>query len=333
MVHAMRIHGPGGPAVMVWEEIALDPPGPREARIRQTAIGLNFVDTYLRAGHGAFGDTSEPDPLEYPAILGFEGVGIVEAVGVDVHNVAVDDRVAYARVPMGAYAEARTMPADVLIKLPDSIEDRQAAAMMLKGMTAEYLLRRCHPVQPGQTILFHAAAGGCGLIACQWAQALGATVIGTVGSDEKARLARDHGCDHVIIYSRESVVDRVREITRGDGVPVVYDGVGAATFDQSLNCLAPRGMLVLFGQPSGPVGPLSLNALTDHGSLFLTRPGLMDYIAKREEMVAGANALFNVVARGDVRIDVRQTYALRDAATAHGDLAARRTTGSTVLIP
>ncbi len=333
MTHAIRIHQTGGPEALVWEEIELGAPGPGEARVRHGAVGLNFVDTYLRAGHGAFGDTDQPDPLDYPAILGFEGAGVVEAVGAGVAEVAEGDRVAYAAPPMGAYAEARNMPAEVLVKLPEGIDGQQAAAMMLKGMTVEYLLRRCYQVRPGQTILFHAAAGGCGLIACQWAKQLGATVIGTVGTDDKAEIARAHGCDHPIVYSRENVVERVREITGGAGVPVVYDGVGAATFDFSLDCLAPRGTLVLFGQPSGPVAPLALGALTERGSLYLTRPTLMTYIEARAEMVASANALFEVVVSGAVRIEVRQSYPLSDAAQAHRDLEARKTTGSTVLVP
>lgn len=333
MVKAVRLHGPGGPEALVWEDVALGDPGPGEARVRHTAIGLNFVDTYLRAGHGAFGDTDQPDPLEYPCVLGFEGAGVVEAVGDGAGDVKVGQRVAYAAPPMGAYAEERIMPADVLVPLPDGIDDQTGAAMMLKGMTVEYLLRRCFEVKPGHTILVHAAAGGCGLIACQWASHLGATVIGTVGSDEKAELARAHGCDYPIDYGREDVAARVREITGGAGVAVVYDGVGAATFQASLDSLAPRGLLVLFGQPSGPVPPLALGALTERGSLYLTRPTLMTYIEKRDEMLAGARALFDVVAQGAVKIAARQTYPLKDAAQAHRDLEARQTMGSTVLLP
>jgi NADPH2:quinone reductase len=333
MVKAIRVHGPGGPEVMVWEEVAVGAPGPGEARVRHTAIGLNFVDTYLRAGTGAYGDTDKPYPLDYPDILGFEAAGVVEALGAGVSELKPGDRVAYAAPPMGAYAEARLMPADVLVPLPASIDDATAAAMMLKGLTAEYLLRRCHAVQTGDTILVHAAAGGCGLLLCQWAKHLGATVIGTVGTDEKAALAAAHGCDHPIVYTREDFVARVREITGGAGLSVVYDGVGQATFMGSLDCLAPRGLAVLFGQPSGPVAPLPLGALTERGSLYVTRPTLMTYIARRDELLAGARALFQVSEAGAVRIEVNQRYALENAAQAHRDLEARKTTGSSILLP
>jgi NADPH2:quinone reductase len=301
--------------------------------VRHGAIGLNYVDTYLRAGTGAYGDTDKPYPLDYPAILGFEAAGTVEAVGGSVRDLRPGDRVAYAAPPMGAYCEARVLPADVLVRLPAAIDERVAAAAMLKGLTAEYLLRRCHPVRRGETILIHAAAGGCGLIMCQWAKHLGATVIGTVSSNEKAALACAHGCDHAIDYVRDDFVARVRDLTGGAGVSVVYDGVGRATFMRSLDCLAPRGTMILFGQPSGPVDPVPLNALTDRGSLFLTRPTLMTYIAKRDELLAAAEALFDVIRRKIVRIEIGQSFALKDTAEAHRALEARRTVGSSLLIP
>lgn len=333
MVKAIRLHEAGGPEVLRYESIEVKAPGPGEALIRHGAIGLNFVDTYLRAGHGAYGDTDKPYPLDYPAILGFEAAGVVEAVGPGVAAVAAGDRVAYSAAPMGAYAEKRVIGADVLVKLPAAISDQTAAAAILKGLTAEYLLRRCFKVERGQTILIHAAAGGCGLLMSQWASHMGATVIGTVSSPEKAALAKRHGCAHVIDYGREDFVARVRELTNGAGVPVVYDGVGRATFMRSLDCLAPRGTMVLFGQPSGPVDPVPLNALTDRGSLFLTRPGLLDYIAKRAELVAAADALFGLIGRGVLRVEIGQTFPLKDAAEAHRALESRRTHGSTLLIP
>jgi NADPH2:quinone reductase len=333
MVMAIRLHKPGGPEVLRYEAIEVGEPGPGEARIRHAAIGLNYVDTYLREGTGAYGDTDKPYPLDYPAILGFEAAGTVEAVGAGVSAVVPGDRVAYAAPPMGAYAEARLMPADALVKLPDGIGFETAAAAMLKGLTAEYLLRRCCPVKRGDVVLIHAAAGGCGLIMTQWARHLGATVIGTVSSPEKAALATAHGCYHAIDYSREDFPARVRALTGGAGVAAVYDGVGRATFTGSLDCLAPRGYMVLFGQPSGPVEPVHLNTLTDRGSLFLTRPTLMTYIAKRDELVAAAAALFEVLRAGHIRIDVRHRFALEDAAGAHRALQGRRTTGSSVLIP
>ena len=325
MSKAIRIERTGGPEVLQWVDVPVGHPGPGEALVRHTAVGLNFIDVYHRRG-------VYPLP-SLPAVLGLEAAGRVEAVGPGVAGVAVGDRVAYAGGPTGAYSEARVVPADRLVKLPDGIDDRRAAAMMLKGMTAEYLLRRTFPVTPGQTILFHAAAGGVGLIACQWARTLGATVIGTVGSKDKAELANTHGCDHVIVTSEEDFVARVREITGGEGVSVVYDSVGKDTFMRSLDCLRPRGLMVSFGQASGMVPPLDISILSAKGSLFLTRPTLMTYTASREDLVASATALFDVVSRGVVRIEVRQTYPLRDAARAHADLEARKTTGSTVLIP
>jgi NADPH2:quinone reductase len=325
MTRAIRIYETGGPEVLRWEEVEVGRPGPGEARIRQTAIGLNFIDTYHRSG-------LYPLP-SFPATLGMEGAGVVEEVGPEVREVRVGDRLAYAATPLGAYAEVRLMPAHRLVVLPDDISDVQAAGMMLKGMTAQYLLRSTYQVRPGDTILVHAAAGGVGLILCQWAKHLGATVIGTVGTEEKATLARAHGCDHPVVYTREDFVERVRELTGGAGVPVVYDSVGKDTFLRSLDCLAPRGLLVSYGQSSGPVPPFNVGVLSSKGSLFLTRPTLMTYTAKREDLLASAAELFAVVRAGAVKIEIKQTYALKDAAIAHRDLEARKTTGSTVLIP
>ena len=324
MTKAIRIHRPGGPEQMVWEEVAVGDPGPGEARVRHTAVGLNFIDVYHRSG-------LYPLPA-LPTTIGMEAAGVVEAVGDGVDDLAAGDRIAYAGPP-GAYSEARLMPAKRLVKLPDGVDDRQAAAMMLKGMTAEYLLHRTYPVKAGETILFHAAAGGVGTIACQWAKHLGATVIGTVGTREKAEIAAAHGCDHPIVTSETDFVARVKEITGGAGVPVVYDSVGKDTFDRSLDCLSPFGLLALFGQSSGPVPPFDLGQLAGKGSLYVTRPTLLTYAASREDLLATAAALFEVVRSGAVRIEVNQTYALADAAQAHRDLEARKTTGSTVLLP
>lgn len=324
MVHAMRIHETGGPEVLRWEEIALADPGPGQVRVRHTAVGLNYIDTYHRSG--AY-------PLPLPAILGTEGAGVVEAVGPEVTGLAPGDRVAYAPGPIGAYCEARLLPAERLVPLPSWIDDRQAAAMMLQGMTAQALLRQVHRVQPGDTILVQAAAGGVGLLLCQWAKHLGATVIGTVGTDEKAELARAHGCDHPIVYTQENFVARVKELTDGQGVPVVYDGVGRTTFMDGLDCLKPRGLMALFGAASGPVPPLDLQLLAAKGSLYVTRPTIFTYTAKREDLMACAADLFEVVHAGGVTIRVNQTFALKDAAAAHRALEARATTGSTVLIP
>ncbi len=323
MPNAIRIHELGGPEVLSWEEITVGDPGPGEVRLRQTAVGLNFIDVYFRTG------LYKAPAL--PFIPGLEGAGVVEAVGAGVDTLAVGDRVAYATQPLGAYAEARVMAADRLVKVPDSVDDNTAAAMMLQGMTAQYLLRQTYPVQAGQTILFHAVAGGVGLIACQWAKHLGATVIGTVGSEAKAELARAHGCDHTINYKSEDFVARVREITEGRGVPVVYDSVGRDTFMKSLECLSPRGMLVSFGQSSGAVAPLDPGILSARGSLYLTRPTLFTYTAKPEDLQATARELFEVVGAGHVKIEVNQHFPLRDAAEAHRALEARRTTGSSVL--
>ncbi|MEW6682273.1 MAG: quinone oxidoreductase [Nitrospirota bacterium] len=325
MMHAVVVAHTGGPEVLVWREVPVPEPGPGEVRVRHSAVGLNFIDVYHRRG-------LYPLP-SFPTVLGVEAAGRVEAVGAEVSEPAVGDRVVYAGGPTGAYSEARVLPAERLIKLPDAIDDQRAAAMMLKGMTAEYLLRRTFRVEPGQTVLIHAAAGGVGVIACQWAKALGATVIGTVGTEEKAKLAAEHGCDHPIVTSREDFVERVKTITRGRGVPVVYDSVGKDTLMRSLDCLAPRGMMVSFGQASGMVPPLDITVLSAKGSLYLTRPTLFHYTATRAELQTSAAALFDAVLKGAVRITVGQTYPLRDAARAHADLEARRTVGSTVLIP
>lgn len=325
MSHAILIHETGGPEVLRWESVAVPGVGPGQARIRHAAVGLNFIDTYHRTG-------LYPLP-GLPSGLGMEAAGVIEAVGEGVEDLKPGDRVAYASGPVGAYAEVRLMPADRVVRLPDAISDQTAAGMMLKGMTAEYLLRRTYAVQAGDTILLHAAAGGVGQIASQWAKHLGATVIATVGTDEKADLARANGCDHVIVYTRENFVERVREITNGRGVPVVYDSVGKATFEGSLDCLRPRGMMVSFGNASGPTGPFDPLVLSAKGSLYLTRPTLMSYTATPDDLQASAAALFDVVAAGHVKIDIGQTYALKDAAQAHRDLEARRTTGSTILLP
>ena len=324
MTNAIRIHEHGGPEVMKWEAIDVGNPGERELRVRHTAVGLNYIDTYHRTGLYKI-------PL--PSVIGREGAGVVEAVGAGVTDFNVGDRVAYASAPIGSYAEARLIAADRVVKIPDGVSDQQAASMMLKGMTAQYLLRRSHIVKPGDTILFHAAAGGVGLILCQWAKHLGATVIGTVGSEEKGVLAKANGCDHVINYRSEDFVARVAEITGGKKCAVVYDGVGKDTFMESLDCVRPRGLVALFGNASGKVEPLDLGLLAAKGSLFVTRPTLDTHVASREDLLATANDLFDVVARGIVKIEINQTYALKDAAQAHRDLEARKTTGSTVLIP
>jgi NADPH2:quinone reductase len=325
MSRAIRIHRHGGPEVMSWEDYDPGAPGDGELRVRHTAVGLNFIDVYHRSG-------SYPLP-SFPAGIGLEAAGIVEETGPGVSDLSAGDRVAYASPPTGSYSEVRNIAADRVVRIPEGVDDRTAAAMMLKGMTAEYLLRRTFPVEAGQTILFHAAAGGVGLIACQWAKHLGATVIGTVSTPEKAELARAHGCDHPIITGDEDIATRVRDITGGAGVPVVYDSVGKDSFDASLDCLSPRGMLVQFGQSSGAVPAFDLGRLAAKGSLYITRPSLMAYTASREDLVASAQALFAVIAGGQVRIEIMQTYPLAEAARAHRDLEARKTTGSTVLLP
>jgi NADPH:quinone reductase len=321
MPHAIRFHKAGGPEVLQWEEVPVGKPGPGEARVRQTAIGLNYVDTYVRSG-------LYPAPL--PSGLGAEGAGVVEEVGPGVSDIKPGDRVAYGNSPLGAYAEVRVMPADRLVVLPQGISDQQGAAMMLKGLTTQYLIRQIFKVKKGDTILFHAAAGGVGLIACQWAKSLGATVIGTVGSDEKAKLAKAHGCDYPIVYTREDFVERVKELTKGEKVPVVYDSVGKDTFFKSLDCIRPHGIMVSFGQASGAIGPVDLGIFAQKGSLFFTRPTLNTYAAKRADMVAMAKDLFDAVLSGAIKIGVNQTYPLKDAAEAHRDLQSRKTTGSTV---
>ena len=320
----IRFHQLGGPEVLRVEDLPTAAPGPGEARVRHTAIGVNFIDTYHRSGLYKV-------PL--PSGLGSEAAGVVEAVGPGVTHVAAGDRVAYAGGAPGSYAQFRVMPADRLVRLPADIGDRPAAAALLKGMTVQYLVTRTYPVKAGDTVLVHAAAGGVGLIACQWLKALGATVIGTVGSDAKAELARAHGCDHVIVYTREDFAARVKEITGGRGVPVVYDPVGRSTFTGSLDSLRPRGLMVSFGNASGPVPPVDLSILAPKGSLFVTRPTLMTYTALRSDLVGCAAELFGMVTSGKVKIEVNQTYALKDAAQAQADLAARKTTGSTVLLP
>ncbi|NJO55208.1 MAG: quinone oxidoreductase [Rhodospirillales bacterium] len=323
--HAVRIHAYGSPDVMVWEDVTTPAPGRGEVQLRQTAIGLNYIDVYHRTG-------LYPLP-DLPATLGMEAAAIISAIGPEVTGFAVGQRVAYASAPVGAYAEERIMPADRLVSIPQAIDDRTAAAIMLQGMTAQYLLRRTYQVRAGDAVLIHAAAGGVGLIACQWARHLGATVIGTVGSEAKAALAHSHGCAHPIIYNREDFVARVREITGGAGVAVVYDGVGKETFLRSLECLRPLGMMVSFGNASGPVPPIEPGLLSAKGSLFLTRPTLMHYTARREDLIAAASEVFSVVQSGAVRVMLNQSYPLAAAADAHRDLEARKTTGSTVLIP
>jgi NADPH2:quinone reductase len=325
MSKAIRLYETGGPEVLFWEEVGIGKPGPGEVHLRQTAVGLNFIDIYHRTGLYPLG--------ELPATPGMEAAATVVATGEGVDDFSPGDRVAYAGLPPGAYAEERLMPAHRLVKIPDGISDQQAAGMMLQGMTAQYLLRRTFHIKKGDTILFHAAAGGVGLIACQWAKHIGATVIGTVGSREKAELAKAHGCDYPLLYREEDWVARVREITNDEGVAVVYDSVGRDTFIKSLDCLRPLGMLVSFGQASGPVGPFDPGLLAAKGSLFLTRPTLMTYTARRDDLLASAAELFEVVQSGAVKIEVKQTYPLSEAAQAHLDLEARKTTGSTVLIP
>ena len=324
MAKAIRIHQTGGPEVLQWDDVDIGSPDAGEVQLQQTAVGLNFIDTYHRSG------LYPTDSL--PVVLGMEGAGVVGTLGDGVEGLSAGDRVAYAGGPIGSYAEQRVIPADRLVKLPDSIDDRTGAAMMLKGLTTQYLIRHCYEVQSGDVVLVHAAAGGVGLLLCQWAKHLGATVIGTVGSSEKAELAVAHGCDHPILYKSESVVERVRELVP-EGVPVVYDSVGQETFVDSLDCLRPRGLMVTFGQSSGPVDPVAVHELTARGSLYLTRPTLASYSGTRSELLANAAELFDVVASGAVKIEVHQTYALAEAEQAHRDLEGRRTTGSTVLLP
>lgn len=323
MSKAFRIHEHGGPHVLRWEDVEVGAPGPGQARVRHHAIGVNFVDIYHRSGLYA---------LPLPAVLGVEATGVVEAVGSGVTELVPGDRVAYERPP-GAYAQVRLAPADRLVRLPEGIGFEQAAAVMLKGLTAQMLLRRVHRVQAGETVLLHAAAGGVGLIASQWLRALGATVIGTVGSQAKVDLARAHGCDHVLVLGQDDIVARVRDLTGGAGVPVVYDSIGRGTFTLSLDCLRPMGLMVSYGNASGPVDPVAPSMLAARGSLFLTRPSLNDYAMQRADLLAMAAELFDMVLSRRLTVEVRQRYPLADAAQAHRDLAVRRTTGSTILLP
>ena len=321
--HAIRIYQNGGPEVLQWEAVTVGDPGPGEVRVRNTAVGLNFIDTYHRSGLY---------PLPLPLTLGSEGAGVIEALGPKVKGFKVGDRVAYAQ-PIGAYAEVLNRPVARLVKIPAGVSDQTAAAMRLKGMTAWYLLRRTYKVQKGDTILVHAAAGGVGQILCQWGKHLGATVIGTVGSDAKAAIAKKAGCKHVIVAANEKISQRVRDITKGRGVPVVYDGIGKETFMESLDCLSPLGVMASFGNASGAVPPVNIGILAQKGSLFLTRPTLVNYTATREDLDRAAKDLFAVVKAGKVKISINQTYPLREAAQAHRDLEGRKTTGSTVLLP
>ena len=324
MPYAIRFHAAGGPEVMQWEEVAIGDPGPGQARVRHNAVGVNFIDTYHRSGMY---------PVALPSGLGNEAAGVVEAVGAGVDWVKPGDRVGTCTGPLGAYSTGRIVPADRLVALPEFIDDRTAAALMLKGLTVQYLLRQTVPLQGGETILFHAAAGGVGLIACQWARALGVTMIGTVGSDAKAELARAHGCAHTIVYTRENFVERVKEITGGKGVPVVYDGVGKETFPASLDCLSPRGTFVSFGNASGSVPPFNLMLLAQKGSLYATRPTLVNFATDRASLGAMASELFGMVQSGKIKVEIPQTFPLAQAADAHRALQGRKTTGSTLLLP
>ena len=322
MPKAIRIHQQGGPEVLKWEDVQVGDPGPGEARIRHMACGLNFLDVYQRSGLYK---------IALPAGMGNEAAGVVEAVGAGVTNVKAGDRVAYSGGAPGAYSEVRVMPAERLVSLPDSISFETGAAMMLKGLTAQYLIKQTYKVRAGETVLWHAAAGGVGLIACQWLKLLGVTVIATAGSAEKCELAKAHGADHCIDYRKENFVERVKALTGGKGVPVVYDSVGKDTFAGSLDCLQPRGLMVSFGNASGAVPPFELATLSAKGSLYITRPTLVTYTGKRDDLAAGAKDLFEVVSSRKVKIEINHRYALKDAAQAHRDLEARKTTGSTVL--
>jgi len=325
MTHAIRIHQHGGPEVLQLEELELTAPAPDEVRLQHNAIGLNFIDVYVRTG-------LYPVP-ELPCGIGFEGAGVIEALGENVNDLEIGDRVAYAGGPLGAYAASRNIPASNLVKLPDNISDSQAAAMMLQGLTAHYLMRQIYRVKAGDTILMHAAAGGVGLILCQWAKSLGVEVIGTVGNEQKAALAKENGCAHTILYNQENFAERVRDITDGKGVPVVFDSVGQATFMDSLDCLQKRGLMVSYGNATGPVTNVQLGILAKKGSLFVTRPLLWDYMDSHEKLISCAQELFEVVSDGRVKIHIPQRYALADAAQAHTDLEARKTVGSTIFIP
>jgi len=311
MPNAIRIHQNGGPEILQWESVAVGEPGPGEARVRHTAVGLNYIDTYHRSGLYK---------LPLPSGIGVEAAGVVEAVGPGVIDISKGDRVAYGGHSPGSYAEVRVMPADKLVKLPDDVSDRSAATLMLKGLTVQYLFRQTFPLKGGETILFHAAAGGVGLIACQWARALGVTLIGTVGSDEKAALAKANGCAHTIVYTRENFVERVKEITGGKGVPVVYDSIGKDTFPASLDCLKPRGLFVSFGSSSGPIAAFDIGLLVQKGSLFATRPSIAGYAVTRQDLLRMADEMLALVKAGKIVSEARQTYALKDAAQAHRDL-------------
>ena len=324
MTHAIRIHTPGGPEVMSWDKLDVPPPGPGEVRVRHTAVGLNYIDTYHRSG--AY-------KLPMPSGLGQEAAGVVEALGPGVTELKVGQRVAYGTGPIGAYCEMRNMPVDKLVPLPEGIADRDAAAMMLKGLTVQYLFRQIGKLKAGDTVLFHAAAGGVGLIACQWARAIGVRMIGTVSSDEKAALAKSHGCAETIVYTRENVIDRVKALTGGKGVPIVYDGVGKDVFPGVLDCLSPRGLWCLFGASSGPVPPLDLQLLAQKGSLWVTRPTLFNYANPRENMISMANEMFELMRAGKIKAEVHQTFPLSKAADAHRALQGRQTTGATLLLP
>jgi len=324
MAHAIRIHAQGGPEVLRYEEVAVGAPGPGEARVRHTAIGVNYIDTYHRSGQYK---------LALPSGIGMEGAGVVEAIGAGVDAVAPGDRVAYCNGPLGAYSEARVMPADRLVRLPDGVAERVAATLMLKGLTVQSLSRQTCKLKAGDTILFHAAAGGVGIIACQWARALGVTMIGTVSSDEKAEIAKANGCTHTIVYTRENFVERVKALTGGKGVPVVYDSVGKDAFPASLDCLAQRGTWVCFGASSGAVPPFDIMLLAQRGSLYATRPTLAIYAARREDLVTMAAELLDLVRAGKIVNEPRQQFALKDAADAHRALQSRATTGATILLP
>ena len=324
MAKAIRFHRTGGPEVLALESVDVGKPGPGDVRMRNAAVGVNYIDTYHRSGLY---------PMQLPSGLGTEAAGVVEEVGEGVDWLRPGDRVATCTGPVGAYSTERNVPADKLVKLPEGIDERTAAAMMLKGLTVQYLFRQTYPLKAGQTILFHAAAGGVGLIACQWARALGVTMIGTVGSDAKAALAREYGCTHTIVYTRENFVDRVKEITKGKGVPVVYDSVGKDTFPASLDCLSPRGFFVSFGSSSGPIAPFNIMLLSQKGSLYATRPTLFTHASNRESLNAMASELFGLVKDGKIKPDARQTFPLADAAEAHRTLESRTTTGATLLLP
>ena len=323
MTHAVRIHSNGGPDVLQWEKVEVPDPNAGDVVVRQIAAGLNFIDVYFRTGLYKV--------PAFPSAIGNEGAGVVEAVGDGVTEVAVGDRVAYC-MSLGSYTQRRLIPAKQLVKIPKGISEQQAAAVMLKGCTVQYLIRQTYPVQKGETVLFHAAAGGCGLIACQWLKHLGVRVIGTVGTAEKAELAKSHGCDHPIVYTEDNFVDRVKELTDGRGVPVVYDSVGKDTFNDSLECLQPRGLMVSFGNASGAVEPFAPAILAAKGSLFLTSPTLATYTATRADLEKTSTDLFGVLSSGAVTVEVNQTYPLENAAQAHRDLEARKTTGSTILL-